>query len=433
MTYTSLSRRMPEADLQLIRDMSARFRRAGFECYLVGGSVRDLILDRPMVDLDLATNATPDDVKKIFRKVIPTGIQHGTVTVLMNGTPIEVTTYRTESTYSDGRHPDRVSFTSSLSEDLSRRDFTVNALAWDPLTDELKDEHNGLADLENRLIRTIGDPLERFTEDALRPIRACRFASTLGFSIHPQTMEAMKNPVLHSKVKNLAMERISAEIKKGLVANGTAMIAALEECGLLPLFLKELPFANLSSHGLDQIQKSNTCAWEYILSLWISDGGKYTEKGYCDEILTNWKLSGREMQFIRFYLQYIRFIQDFRSKIAGARLPSNARLAPPQEQELRQFASLLKTGLKTNTVAFIKGLCSEATSPFSVDFFLHLLATHPLTIADLKINGKDVMQAGYQGEAVGEMLTRALALVIEEPYRNERGALLEWLKSGKGE
>ena len=164
---------------------------AGYEAYLVGGCVRDFLLGKQPSDFDITTNALPEETMAVFSadRVVPTGLQHGTVTVLHGGVSAEITTYRTETTYKDGRHPDSVSFTRNLADDLCRRDFTVNAMAMD-LSGEIVDLYGGREDLAKKIIRAVGDPTVRFTEDALRILRAFRFASKLGFSIEEQTCSA---------------------------------------------------------------------------------------------------------------------------------------------------------------------------------------------------------------------------------------------------
>ncbi|HOF11266.1 MAG TPA: polynucleotide adenylyltransferase, partial [Treponemataceae bacterium] len=175
-----------------LQKMNRFFEEAGFEAYLVGGAVRDSLRGDFASDWDLATNARPEDVMKIFKKVIPTGIDHGTVTVHFMGRHIEVTTFRTETDYRDSRHPSSVQFNASLGEDLSRRDFTINAIAANLKTGRIIDPFNGQADIKNRCIQTVGNPIKRFTEDALRPIRAIRFSSQLSYEISPETYDAIK-------------------------------------------------------------------------------------------------------------------------------------------------------------------------------------------------------------------------------------------------
>ena len=197
-----------------------QLEQAGYEAYFVGGAVRDLILKRPIHDIDIATSAYPEEVKQIFPKTIDTGIKHGTVTVLNNGASYEITTFRTESGYQDFRRPDHVTFVQNLAEDLKRRDFTINALAMNR-TGEIIDLFNGLGDLQKHLIKAVGDPMKRFHEDALRMMRAVRFMSQLNFDLESQTKEAVSD--LHQLLSKISVERIRDEfVKMGTGTNSRA-------------------------------------------------------------------------------------------------------------------------------------------------------------------------------------------------------------------
>ena len=219
-----------------------RLTEAGHRAWLVGGVVRDLLLDRTRHDpgeFDVASKATPAEVQALFRKVIPTGIDHGTVTVVEGGARVEVTTFRGEEAYVDGRRPSRVTFHDDLEADLARRDFTVNAMAWDPLSGELRDPHGGRADLARKLIRAVGDPRERFAEDGLRPLRGVRFVSQLGFRLAPSTRDAI--PGALQVVALVSRERVAEELSRLLVGpHAAGGIAALSATGLLPVVLPRL-------------------------------------------------------------------------------------------------------------------------------------------------------------------------------------------------
>lgn len=190
--------------------------QAGFEAYIVGGAVRDFYLDKKNADVDIATSALPAEIQSIFSQTIDVGIEHGTVLVLDCGEPIEVTTYRTESTYTDHRRPDEVQFVRNLEEDLKRRDFTMNAMALSQTGDYI-DLFNGRADIDAEIIRAVGNPSERFKEDALRMLRAIRFAAQLGFAIEEQTLQAIKEQ--SQSISYIAMERIQIELSKAWTSN----------------------------------------------------------------------------------------------------------------------------------------------------------------------------------------------------------------------
>jgi tRNA nucleotidyltransferase (CCA-adding enzyme) len=247
-------RRVPPAVLATCR----RLRQHGCAAYVVGGSLRDLALGRPLpADWDVATAAPPQRVLELFRGAIPTGLQHGTVTVVVDGLPIEVTTFRGDGAYADGRHPVTVTFVDRIEDDLARRDFTVNALAGDPLTGELVDPFDGGVDLAARCLRAVGDPDARFAEDGLRPLRAARFAATLEFDVEPGTRAALAR---HLDVfRRVSRERVRDELLKLLGAPRPSVgLRLLEESGLLAEILPELAraagFAQNRWHEFDLLE-----------------------------------------------------------------------------------------------------------------------------------------------------------------------------------
>ena len=191
-----------------------RLMQNGYEAYIVGGCVRDSLLGLAVSDFDITTAAPPEKVIELFEKTVPTGIKHGTVTVIIENEPIEVTTFRTEGIYKDSRHPENVEFVSDLKEDLSRRDFTVNAIAYDG-DDGIIDLYGGLEDIKTRTLRTVRNPDERFCEDALRIMRLFRFASQLGFSIEENTEKSALSKL--ASLENISAERVFAELKKMLI------------------------------------------------------------------------------------------------------------------------------------------------------------------------------------------------------------------------
>lgn len=221
-----------------ILEVLALLKERGFRAFLVGGCVRDLLLGKLPKDFDVATSARPEDVQRSFRKVIPTGIQHGTVTVLSRGTHVEVTTFRKEGDYVDGRRPSTVEFHDEVEEDLSRRDFTINAMAFDPVGRELVDPFGGQADLAAHVIRCVGTAMDRFSEDGLRPLRAVRFAAVLGFSLEPATEAAI--PRTLAVFRKVANERIREEFSRLLLSERPRLgLSLLQGTGLLGVFLPE--------------------------------------------------------------------------------------------------------------------------------------------------------------------------------------------------
>jgi tRNA nucleotidyltransferase (CCA-adding enzyme) len=225
-----------------------RLQEAGHEAYLVGGCVRDLVMGAEPDDYDVATNARPDEVTKLFPRTAPTGIKHGTVTVIGKRGQYEVTTYRCDGKYGDARHPDEVKFTGDIKEDLARRDFTIGAMAYDPINDDFLDPFGGVNDFRERIIRAVGDPGERFYEDGLRPLRAVRFAARFDFAVDPATFAAI--PGVLDRVKKVSAERVRDEIMKMLeqAPKPSYGLELMRESGLMELFIPEL----LEGYGVGQ-------------------------------------------------------------------------------------------------------------------------------------------------------------------------------------
>ena len=273
-----------------------KFNEAGYEAYFVGGCVRDYLLNDEFSDIDITTNALPDEVKQIFRKSIDTGIQHGTVTILVNGDSFEVTTFRTEDDYIDHRTPEKVEFVSDLKEDLDRRDFTINAMALDS-NGKLYDYHCGERDLRNKVIKTVNNPNERFFEDALRMLRAFRFSSKLGFEIEENTLKAIKNNA--ELIKFVSIERIVNEFRKLLTGRGNKRSLEL----LLDSKLNNyIPFLDEISKIID-FSNYTFCQSLYILS-------KTNDISF--EKLKELKLSNKEIKQIKIYE---KINEDFSSNV----------------------------------------------------------------------------------------------------------------------
>ncbi|MEW5816449.1 MAG: CCA tRNA nucleotidyltransferase, partial [Spirochaetota bacterium] len=223
----------------ILKEIAKIFLKAGFQCFLVGGALRNLYTSQPVTDYDLATDALPEQVTGLFKKVIPTGIRHGTVTVLYKGHKFEVTTFRIDGDYSDFRRPDKIAYTPSIFEDLKRRDFTINSMAFNLENYTLLDPHNGINDIKKKVIKAIGDPYERFNEDGLRILRACRLAAQLNFSIEENTFKAIKDNV--SQLQLVSAERLRDEITKILECEKPSIgFEIMERANLLQFILPEL-------------------------------------------------------------------------------------------------------------------------------------------------------------------------------------------------
>lgn len=222
-----------------IKEIARILNAKGFQCFLVGGSVRDSIMGFIPKEYDIATNAKPEDVQKIFKYTVPTGIKHGTILVILDDMHVEITTFRSDGNYSDGRHPDKVEYTASIEDDLPRRDLTINAMAYNVLEGNLIDMFDGVKDIENKIIRSVGNPYERFSEDGLRIMRAIRFATRLNFDIEKETFDA----ICHSTemLTSIAYERIREEFNGILVSdNPFRGLELLRKTGILNLIMPEL-------------------------------------------------------------------------------------------------------------------------------------------------------------------------------------------------
>lgn len=277
-------------------DILKIFNRNGYEAYFVGGCVRDYLLGEEFSDIDITTNALPEEVKKIFRKSIDTGIQHGTVTILVNGEGYEVTTFRTEDEYTNHRAPEKVEFVSNLREDLDRRDFTINAMALDS-NGKLYDYHNGEKDLFSGVICTVNNPNDRFYEDALRMLRAFRFSSKLGFEIEKDTLEAIKKNA--ELIKFVSIERIVNEFKKLLRGKGNLRSLELLLDSKLNTYIPFLEEIEI----IQDFSKCSFCQSLYILS-------KINNISF--DILKELKLSNKEVKLIK---EFDKINTDFVRKI----------------------------------------------------------------------------------------------------------------------
>jgi tRNA nucleotidyltransferase (CCA-adding enzyme) len=378
--------------------------QAGFSSYKVGGYVRDKLLDLPVKDIDIATSARPEQVTELFPKVIPTGIKHGTVTVHWQGESFEVTTFRKESEYSDHRHPDQVHFVNHITIDLGRRDFTINAMAMDQ-SGTIIDPFGGQTDLRNKVIRAVGEPLRRFTEDPLRILRGIRFSANLGFGIHPHTWRAMSECgyLLHE----ISKERIRDEWSK--IIEGSHAIVGLEYLsyeGLVPL----LPWATIFSaynrhpnkHQLHR-WKNPAYRWAFLLST-----SNVTETMDISQLLLDWKFPKRLIRQIEALL----FIKDqpIITPIDGKRLL------------IAHGLDIVKQGSYIRAKTLPDSLC--------VDSKLLTQWDHELVIGqpkDLAIQGRDLLNhfALQPGPWVSQMLSYLFEQVAFGHIPNDQASLLQ--------
>ena len=369
----------------------------GYEAFAVGGCIRDTLLGREPKDWDITTSASPGQVKELFGRTLDTGIQHGTVTVMDGRTGYEVTTYRVDGEYEDGRHPKSVKFTSSLKEDLKRRDFTINAMAYSHERG-LVDEFGGLEDLKSRVIRCVGKPEERFGEDALRMLRAIRFSAQLDFSIDPGTWAAVK--AIAPNLKKVSKERIQAELTSLLLSPHPERIELVYQAGLSP-------YVALSFH---QVIRSQLCidpglpAKKHIRwAVFLKD----TEEEEAVEVLRELKLDNDTISRVRTLNRWIcRQIPAGKVQIRWA--------MSQMEPSLFDDLLLLKKSLGQPWVAELKWLTEEIRK-----------AGDCTSLKELAISGKDLLAAGMKpGKHVGEELNRLLGLVLERPELNQKEILL---------
>jgi tRNA nucleotidyltransferase (CCA-adding enzyme) len=379
-----------------------RLAGAGHQAYVVGGCVRDALLGRVAVDWDVATSAHPDEVVRLFARTIPTGIAHGTVTVLIDKQGIEVTTFRGEGAYSDARRPDYVTFGVSLEEDLARRDFTINAIAYDPLADALVDPFAGRGDLAARLVRAVGQAAARFTEDGLRTMRAVRFAATLEFALDPATEAAI--PAALGSLARVSAERVHAELMKLLAAPRPSLgLRPAERTGIARLVLPEVALDDRALAAVDAAPADSLLRLAVLLAPAGAAGPGAAAAG--ESIARRLKLAVRE-----------------RERLVAA----VAEPAPPSDipdSELRRLLGRAGRPALEDRLAVAGALGRDLGA---LPARLAAAAAQPVTIADLAVTGQDVMDALKvpPGRMVGDVLRELLARVIEDPELNRRERLL---------
>lgn len=447
--------------------------KEGFHCYLVGGALRDVVMSIEPDDYDLATDALPEEMLKIFPKAVSTGIRFGTVTVLIADADgvrneVQVTTLRSEQQYTDGRWPSKVTFVSDIDEDLSRRDFTFNAMALDFSSDVLDgseeekewtvyDPFGGKQDMERKVVRAVGDPVERFTEDGLRAFKACRMASQLEFEIHPETKNAIKKTLPVARM--VSKERIRDEFVKMLKhsAKPSIGIIRMKETGLLEIFMPELleavdvpqPKYHADDVFMHLMRTVDAAPVDIRLAALFHDIGKPRKampnghfyghdlegEKMAREIMKRLRFSRSEIEriskLVRFHMFYYPVITE------GA-----------TEQEVEQYEAkkwtdaavrrfIARVGEENIDDLFSLRIADAAANPKSVfqPKEIELLQSRisdvrakdmALRVSDLAISGDDLMQMGIDpGPKMGEILKKLLDEVIEDPAQNDKDRLLE--------
>lgn len=427
-----------------VLDILRRLNESGFAAYAVGGCVRDQLLGRTPEDWDLTTSARPEQVMELFAPhCIPTGLQHGTVTVRRNHRSFEVTTFRTDGAYSDHRHPDGVRFSDRLEEDLKRRDYTIGAMAID-VGGRIVDLFGGQEDLKNGVIRCVGEADRRFDEDALRIMRALRFASVLGFTIAPDTAEAIRRE--REKLRCIAVERICVEMTKLLCGKDVARVL-LEFPEVIGVFLPEM----LPAVGFDQ-RNQHHCydVWEHTAraveavpaepvlrwTMLFHDLGKphcFTVDGNgVGHFYGHGKIS-RTLALES--MSRLKFDNDSRDRI-GLLVDWHDRVIPCTRKGLRRTLNKLGSDGVAQLIA-VKRADNLAQAPAyrerqreldrAEEIIAELLSEDAcFSLKQLAVNGRDMMDLGLSGPAIGQMLQRLLDQVLEEKLPNDRETLLEW-------
>ena len=424
----------------------------GYEAFAVGGCVRDSILCRKPEDWDITTSARPEEIKRLFRRTVDTGIAHGTVTVMIGREGFEVTTYRVDGLYEDSRHPKDVTFTASLEEDLRRRDFTINAMAYN---DEVRlvDVFGGMRDLNHHLIRCVGDPMERFSEDALRILRAVRFSAQLAFPIEKNTAQAVRE--LAPTLKNISAERIQVELVKLLMSDHPDLIQDAYELGITKVILPEwdamvgveqrtrhhkYDVAGHTLHALKNVKKDKILR----LTMLFHDMGKPSMKTTDEKGVDHFKGHALVSEEIaRSVLRRLKFDNDTVKKVTRLVCYHDYRIeaTPPN---VRRAMNRIGVELFPYYLA-VRMADVKAQSPYKRRAKIEnivamreiyqetLINDHCVTLRQLAVSGRDLMDLGMQpGKQMGDMLNELLELVLDEPEMNEKEKLCNYVKEKQG-
>ena len=415
----------------------------GYEAYIVGGSVRDSLLNKVPKDFDITTNAVPSEIMSIFNHTIPTGLIHGTITVIINNEQFEITTYRIDGKYKDNRHPSKVTFTSSLKQDLSRRDFTINAMAYG-VNGILQDPFHGLFDLEEKLVRTVGNADLRFNEDALRMLRAVRFSCQLNFKIEKETLKSIT--INSHLLENISRERVRDELSKILLSRVPSKgIRLLQSTNLLEQILPEI----MPCIGFDQHHPyHDKDVYEHTLSVLDNTPSKLTLRlsALLHDILKPNCFTLDEKGTGHFYTHEIKSAKASEDILRALKFDKSTinTVSLLIKEHMSKNTSLNSVSIKRYInrigienledlfqlqVADIKGL--KPTDDFNVIFDIKRMINkiidekQPLKASDLAIDGKDLIKLGYEpGKELGNLLKLLLDQVIENPKLNTKKNLL---------
>lgn len=426
---------------------------SGYEAYLVGGCVRDMLMGVEPHDWDICTNAKPEETKRVMKErkiyTFDSGIKHGTITAVINGENYEVTTYRSEADYSDGRHPDKVEFITDIHEDLKRRDFTINAMAYNPLTDELIDDFNGHLDLQNGIIRAVGNASERFDEDSLRILRALRFAIKYQFDIDEYTSLSMHRQ--RGLLVNISKERITDEVRKMLTSGKPVKVHFMEYKDIIGTIIPEIiPCFNFNQnnkyhkhdvyeHILYVVDNCNTTKFEIKMAALLHDIGK--PKTYIED-MEGWGHFYGHPQ-ISYEMSQSILRNDFR--VSTEQLERTLELIQYHDMEVASTKASVKRALNKHGVDFMYDWfilkqadmddhiypnknCHYIIDISGIEARIQQILDEQscFSLKDLAIGGKDIMtKLGVKpGKHIGIILNTLLEEVIDEKISNESEVLL---------
>ena len=386
---------------QYVKVVLDKLTAAGFDAYIVGGSLRDMIIGRTPSDFDVTTSALPEEILEVFSdmKTIPTGLKHGTVTVLSGGEPIEVTTFRTDGEYLDSRHPESVSFASDVRDDLSRRDFSVNAIAYNEKRG-IVDPFGGKDDIKRKLLRAVGDPDTRMKEDALRIMRALRFSAQLGFTIEENTLAALKRT--RDGLAKVSRERIGVEMAK--------LITSPEPAEPLGIMLK----TGISTYVLGDYIPNERC---------ISELGSLAPDFFVRFACLLWDCD--EVQ-AREILNSLKYSNAQKNGVLNL-LSSRTLPYPKNDAEIRRF--IISLGKHSESAAILLNVLEGAPNSLLSDIKRVSSTPFARSISELKLGGNDLLALGISGKDIGATLQRLFEAVTDNPTLNTKEELIQIIKN----
>jgi tRNA nucleotidyltransferase (CCA-adding enzyme) len=418
----------------------------GFKAYIVGGCVRDILMDKAPHDWDICTNAKPEQIISTFSdyKVIETGLKHGTVTVVINSVHLEITTFRVDGEYSDNRHPENVTFVSDLKDDLSRRDFTINAMAYSH-KGGLNDFHGGKSDINNKIIRCVGDPDKRFNEDALRILRALRFSSQLSFEIEENTsISILKNKEL---LKNISVERIAVELNKLLMGDNVFNVLQKYRdviAVIIPEFKKTFDFKQYTKHHCytvyDHIIKSVELSPKDLklrLTMFFHDIAK--PQCFVKDNIDGGHFKGHQIPSAEMAHRILKRLKYDNATIYSvvSLIKEHDNRYPAEKKPVKRFLSKYDADFFENQIKIRRADTLAQSEYMREEKLKHLDDTlktgreiikenECFKISDLAVNGGDLIKAGIkEGKDIGETLKELLSMVISEKIKNDKEILLK--------